>query len=324
MSEDEGVRADPKQLLREWQSQGVPPRKYALLVARCYASYFRREDRALLRWVVQSADGPLTGEEWAAAIACADELGRQMKEGAQTFQVKQINGRSVGGGSMDYPVRCLRTALTDPEQAASDVLDWEENTALVVELMECLRPPHWQRPARGWVPPTDAVEWARRIYKTSAFDELPILADRLEDADCPDRPLLDHCRNHGCHCWGCAALDRILRVERSESRPQLWLAGRTGCEGAMRFSASFTVGRGPDVDAVLSSFSLSRRHAAVSYCGDGWRVADLCSSNGTRLNGIEVGTEPSGPLRRGDIVQFGDLDVRVVYAAPGDLPPASG
>jgi FHA domain-containing protein len=52
---------------------------------------------------------------------------------------------------------------------------------------------------------------AQSVYDERRFDEMPILADALEDAGCEDRDLLDHCRNGKLHARGCWALDAILQ-----------------------------------------------------------------------------------------------------------------
>jgi hypothetical protein len=51
---------------------------------------------------------------------------------------------------------------------------------------------------------------AHSSYEERAFDQLPILADALEDAGCADRDILDHLRGPGPHVRGCWALDLIL------------------------------------------------------------------------------------------------------------------
>lgn len=51
---------------------------------------------------------------------------------------------------------------------------------------------------------------AEGICRDQAFDRLPILADALEDADCPDRDWLDHLRHGKNHTRGCWALDLVL------------------------------------------------------------------------------------------------------------------
>jgi hypothetical protein len=52
---------------------------------------------------------------------------------------------------------------------------------------------------------------AQTIYDERRFDEMPVLADSLEDAGCTDEQLLSHCRQrrHG-HWAGCWALDLLL------------------------------------------------------------------------------------------------------------------
>ncbi len=48
------------------------------------------------------------------------------------------------------------------------------------------------------------------IYQQRSFDELPILADALEEAGCRNETLLGHCREPGEHVRGCWALDLLL------------------------------------------------------------------------------------------------------------------
>ncbi len=54
------------------------------------------------------------------------------------------------------------------------------------------------------------VKFARAIYEGRRFDDLPILADALEDAGCPDDELLQHCRGGGPHARGCFVVDLLL------------------------------------------------------------------------------------------------------------------
>lgn len=51
---------------------------------------------------------------------------------------------------------------------------------------------------------------AQAIYTDRAFDQLPILADALEDAGCDNAEILDHCRGPGPHVRGCWVVDLIL------------------------------------------------------------------------------------------------------------------
>src|SRR5262249_36506918 len=49
------------------------------------------------------------------------------------------------------------------------------------------------------------VRLGRALYDEGAFDQLPILADALEEAGCTDEALLGHLRGPGPHVRGCWA-----------------------------------------------------------------------------------------------------------------------
>ncbi|MCE9561748.1 MAG: hypothetical protein K8U57_06795 [Planctomycetes bacterium] len=66
--------------------------------------------------------------------------------------------------------------------------------------------------ARGpsWLTST-VVALAEGIYQERAFDQMPILADALQDADCDNTVILNHCRDEKLtHVRGCWALDLVL------------------------------------------------------------------------------------------------------------------
>ena len=66
--------------------------------------------------------------------------------------------------------------------------------------------------------------------------------------------------------------------------------------------ATLVVGRHADCDVVLSDPNASRRHCEVRPVGDGFVLADLGSTNGTKLNGSRVAEEP---LHHGDVIVIG-------------------
>jgi hypothetical protein len=71
------------------------------------------------------------------------------------------------------------------------------------------------RPARieaSWLTAT-VVVLAQTIYDGRCFDDLPVLADALEDAGCTDRALLDHLHGPGPHVRGCWPVDLLLARE---------------------------------------------------------------------------------------------------------------
>ncbi|CAN5495381.1 DUF3662 and FHA domain-containing protein [soil metagenome] len=64
-----------------------------------------------------------------------------------------------------------------------------------------------------------------------------------------------------------------------------------------------SVGRQADCTIVLGDPNVSRHHAEVRPSGDGFVVADLGSTNGTKVNGVRVAEQQ---LHDGDEVSFGN------------------
>jgi hypothetical protein len=54
---------------------------------------------------------------------------------------------------------------------------------------------------------------AQTIYDERRFQDLPVLADALEEAGCTNTEILNHCREPGEHVRGCWAVDLILEKE---------------------------------------------------------------------------------------------------------------
>jgi hypothetical protein len=54
---------------------------------------------------------------------------------------------------------------------------------------------------------------AQAIYDDRTFDQLPILADALEDGGCDNADILNHCRQPGPHVRGCWVIDLLLGKE---------------------------------------------------------------------------------------------------------------
>ncbi len=70
------------------------------------------------------------------------------------------------------------------------------------------------------------------------------------------------------------------------------------------------IGRLEALEIVLDVNSVSRYHAEIRATDRGWRVRDLGSTNGTRLNGVRLGNG-QWPLRIKDLLQFGEIAVVV-------------
>jgi hypothetical protein len=65
-----------------------------------------------------------------------------------------------------------------------------------------------------------------------------------------------------------------------------------------------TLGRSRDCDVVVDDANVSRKHAEIRPGPHGWTIADLGSTNGTRVNGRSVGGG-AHPLSPGDRLELG-------------------
>jgi len=67
----------------------------------------------------------------------------------------------------------------------------------------------------------------------------------------------------------------------------------------------FIVGRAPGCELRLTDARVSGEHAAIYFEEGHWRLRDLASSNGTRLNGEPIQPGARHALLRGDRITFG-------------------
>ncbi|MEU5213319.1 FtsK/SpoIIIE domain-containing protein [Streptomyces sp. NPDC020742] len=81
------------------------------------------------------------------------------------------------------------------------------------------------------------------------------------------------------------------------------------------------IGRSADADVPLDDPDVSRLHCAVTVAADGSvQVADLRSTNGTAVDGTDLGEQPA-PLRPGALLRIGESALRL-QAAPAAPDPA--
>ena len=83
-----------------------------------------------------------------------------------------------------------------------------------------------------------------------------------------------------------------------------------------------TIGRAPDCMIVIDDPSVSGHHAQLELAGETYRLKDLESTNGTRVNGIPI-TETA--LRFDDRIRFGAVEGRFEPDIRGSqpLPPVA-
>jgi hypothetical protein len=98
----------------------------------------------------------------------------------------------------EFPLAGYRTAQSDGE-------------AVLCDLLRCVignpfRPVAFDS---AWRTPS-AFALARTAYEERRFEDLPLLADALEEAGCTDEAILTHCRGPGPHVRGCWVVDLVL------------------------------------------------------------------------------------------------------------------
>ena len=99
-----------------------------------------------------------------------------------------------------------------------------------------------------------------------------------------------------------------LRAREFSVKRTIRLRGMNGSIKGQTWESSdlLRIGRLDPLEIVLDDNSVSRYHAEVRATDRGWRVRDLGSTNGTRLNGVRLG-QGQWPLRLRDLLQFGEV-----------------
>jgi len=213
---------------KHWRPGHLQRRKFALLVAAYCRQRFEHQwgnrRRALLTTAEQIAGRTYPPERIPELQTFVHRLLDQANQSLVHERNSFEHGHAIpmpSGNVMDYlpptpdefeAIRLLGLSVDQPEQAAGELVGSPlTDLGCLLGVLECLRPSQWESRSKWFESelPRDAHLWARRIYDTGDFSSLPILADRLEDAGCPDRPLLDHCRCNCSHFRGCAAVDQL-------------------------------------------------------------------------------------------------------------------
>ena len=98
---------------------------------------------------------------------------------------------------------------------------------------------------------------------------------------------------------------------RAPGAPGCYLIGQappvSGAVFALRFGTT-AIGREGSADINIDEPSVSARHAEITYRADGAAIANLFSTNGTRVNGEAV---DSVMLADGDLISVGNVSFLV-------------
>jgi hypothetical protein len=86
-------------------------------------------------------------------------------------------------------------------------------------------------------------------------------------------------------------------------------AAQLAAGSRLEVSSGTIIGRAPPADVIVADKAVSAQHARFEFADGLWRVSDLGSTNGTRLNDRPV-VAPSR-LRRGDQLELGAVRFEV-------------
>lgn len=101
---------------------------------------------------------------------------------------------------------------------------------------------------------------------------------------------------------------------------QAKIVALAGSEAGMEYDLDrehVTLGRGPGVDLAFNDAAMSRQHAVIDFVDEHFRVRDLGSTNGLRVNGNRV---QASDLKPGDHIEVGGLVFQLVVD-PRDTAP---
>jgi hypothetical protein len=168
------------------------------------------------------ADGLVPRSELTRVFRAAHQAWKDIRvdfSGRHGKQCKSPKGSRPAKMAAEAACNAANPAL---KQRTARLTAWRENAVRILRLAGVLRDlfgPLPFRPAPVIEP--DWLSWregtvikvARAIYEERAFDQLPVLADALEEAGCAHRELLGHLRGPCEHVRGCWTLDLILGKE---------------------------------------------------------------------------------------------------------------
>lgn len=209
----------------EWQVCTEPRRMLEFLEVQVSGRKLRLFAIACCRRVLHAVPDPRNvhaveiAERYADGLATAEEL---QAAHAQASAVRQEWFSRIAP-PLSRPIRVaalmLPVAVCAPRawRAADYTADWplspdssRRNCELLREVFgNPFRPAVCEAAWLSWNGGA-AVRIAERIYEECRFEDLPVLADVLEEAGCTSADLLAHCRGPGEHVRGCWAVDLIL------------------------------------------------------------------------------------------------------------------
>jgi hypothetical protein len=177
-------------------------------------------------------EGGLRDPEWAAALWELEAYRDGLDEPAYSFRYDHGSPEDTAGWTLyarwDMPWVVARNAawfraapyrywerLEEPRVSPEQEREWEAGRRVEGSEQSKLLRDLGGNPFRPvaldplWLTPT-VTALARQMYESRDFSPMPILADALQDAECDNPDVLDHCRGNGPHVRGCWVVDLVL------------------------------------------------------------------------------------------------------------------
>jgi hypothetical protein len=168
---------------------GTPPRLLVRALGSAALVSITGTDAHNAAWLVRAAEQVLaqeTDEANALVEEWSHDLGGPPRLEADRYAAGLDDyAACIAEVTRDEQLRLLRCIAGNPFEPARADPAWRE----------------WQH---GTV-----VGLARTIYEEPAFEQMPVLADALEDAGCTNEAILAHCRQDTAHARGCWVLDML-------------------------------------------------------------------------------------------------------------------
>jgi len=193
------VCEDPQRMLEFLRGQSTQRKLRLFLCACCRHLWDRNTPKAIKRAIK-------VAEKYADAVVGKETFSKMQQETA-AFRCDLLDPLSMLAGWALCPN--AREAAEAMEDFARKEVRRPHADLLREVIGNLFRTtkvdPSWLAWSNGTV-----VKLAQGIYDDRRFEDLPILADALEEAGCREQSVLDHLRGPGPHVRGCWPLDLIL------------------------------------------------------------------------------------------------------------------
>lgn len=214
MTEQEWLECVDPQKMLEFLHNHISDRKLRLFVCACCHRTLDESPYGDLASAVDVAEDVADRNAEPEAVADAEE---DITWG-KSEMCESLNLRAEG---LEVAFRSQPITVADAAHAAERVLlGWRMNVPDISIKGEQETQCGWLRCVFGnpFQPVTidpkrltpKVVAVAQTIYEQRRFQDMPILADALEEAGCTDPDILNHCRSEGPHVRGCWVMDMIL------------------------------------------------------------------------------------------------------------------